>query len=204
MIEGLRRSNERDYGYLIYTADLEVLIDYEFGLGEYDDRVNDDVADFDAIKEKLSLNPGNLEPIIMNAAAHNTENSRPVKTAIICPAAVYGFGKGPIKRYGGILKTFIRATMFYKNAFRVGKGNNHSSVVDIDNLAKAYLFLIEKALRPRAVEGGHWDSEGYYFVETGDIVRMIPMPVLWPADNQVLGRLCERRWGTDAAAIFCR
>lgn len=122
----------------------------------------------------------------MNAAAHNTENSRSVKTAIICLAAVYGFGKGLVKRHGGILKALIRATVFYKNAFKVGKGSNHSSIVDIDNLAEAYLFLIEKALGPRAVEDGHWDSEGYYFVETGDIVRMIPMLVLWPADNQVL------------------
>lgn len=39
MIEGLRRSSERDCGYLIYTSDMEVLIDYESGVGEYDDKV---------------------------------------------------------------------------------------------------------------------------------------------------------------------
>lgn len=202
IIEGIRCGEERDCGYLIYTSDLSVLIDKDFPKGEFDTRVADDVVDLDGIKERLSANPTQLDTTIMNAAADNTEDSRSVRTAIICPSAIYGFGKGPIRKRGGAVTALLRAIMKFRHAFKVENGRNHWSLVDIDNLAEAYLAVVELALDPRAIEDGRWDSEGYYVAETEELVRMTPKLVLWAADNQVLGRTCEIPGRTGGRTIF--
>ena len=141
--------------------------------------------------------------MIINAASQNTGDRRRVRTAIICPAAIYGFGRGPISKRGGKLTALMRAILLYKSAFQVENGKTHWSV-DIDNLAKAYLLLVEKVFCPRGMEDRLWDSEGYYVAETEEVVRMTPKLVFRPADNQVLGYICinHRRTGTEA--IVCR
>lgn len=187
IIEGLRNKDERDYGYLIHTSDTSVLIDKDFALGEYDKKLYDDIADVDMIKERLSKRPGGSETMIMNAAAENTAERRTVRTAIICPSAVYGFGKGPISKRGGKLTALMKATLLYKSAFKVENGKNVWSVIDIDNLAEAYVRLVEKALRSVYVNEGQWDSEGYYVAETEELVSMAPKFAQWPAYYQVLG-----------------
>ncbi|KFY21544.1 hypothetical protein V493_07321 [Pseudogymnoascus sp. VKM F-4281 (FW-2241)] len=169
IIEGIRCGEERDCGYLIYTSDLSVLIDKDFPKGEFDTRVADDVVDLNGIKERLSANPTQLDTTIMNAAADNTEDSRSVRTAIICPSAIYGFGKGPIRKRGGAVTALLRAIMKFRHAFKVENGRNHWSLVDIDNLAEAYLAVVELALDPRAIEDGRWNSEGYYVAETEEL-----------------------------------
>jgi nucleoside-diphosphate-sugar epimerase len=204
IIEGIRSSNKEDFGYLIHTSNISKLIDRDFALGEYDDRIVDDVADFDRIKEKLSNNPRGSEIMIMNAAAQNSENRRPVRSAILCPSVVYGFGRGPISKCGGNLSALMRAIILHKSPFKVENGDNCWSVVDIHNLARAYMFLVEKALGRGDMEDGYWDSNGYYIVEVGEVVRISPKPALLPANNQVLGRICTRRRRPGPGSIFHR
>lgn len=204
IIEGIRSSNKEDFGYLIHTSNISKLVDRDFALGEYDDRIVDDVADFDRIKEKLSNNSRGSEIMIMNAAAQNSENRRPVRSAILCPSVVFGFGRGPISKRGGNLTALMRAIILHKSPFMVENGKNCWSVVDIHNLARAYLFLVEKALGRGDVEDGYWDSNGYYIVEIGEVVRISPKPALLPANNQVLGRICTRRRRPGPGSIFHR
>lgn len=204
IIEGIRSSKEKDCGYLIHTTNISTLIDRDFPLGECDDRLGDDVADLNAIKEKLSKNVRGSEIMIMNAAAQNTENHRPVRSAIVCTPAVYGFGRGPIRKRGGKLTDLMRAIILHKSAFEVGNGRNFWSLVDIDNLAKAYLLLVEKALGPIGVGPGDWDSKGYYVVETEELVRISPNLALLSANDQVLGPICTRHRRSGPATIFYR
>ncbi|ELR10305.1 hypothetical protein GMDG_04688 [Pseudogymnoascus destructans 20631-21] len=194
IIEGIRSSDERDCGYLIHTSDISMLVDQALALGEYEDRVNDDVADFDRIKEKLSKHPRGLETMIMNAAAHNTENRRPVKTAIISSSAVYGFGRGPISKRGGKLTAMMRAIILHKSPFKVENGKNYWSAVDIDNLARAYLCLVEKALGPVGVGDGHWDSKGYYVAETEELC--------WAEFAQDIGERVQERLFVDEPVVM--
>ncbi|OBT77959.1 hypothetical protein VF21_04364 [Pseudogymnoascus sp. 05NY08] len=193
IIEGIRSSDKKDCGYLIHTSNISTLIDQDFALGELDNKVLDDVADFVKIKEILSKNPRGSETMILNAAAKNTKNGRPVKSAILCPPAVYGFGRGPISKRGGKLTALMRAIILYKSAFSVENGRNHWSVVDIHNLAKAYLFLVDKALGRIGVEDKYWDSKGYYVVETEELC--------WGAFARSIGERVQNRFFIDELAI---
>ncbi|OBT50012.1 hypothetical protein VE04_09568, partial [Pseudogymnoascus sp. 24MN13] len=193
IIEGIRRSNEKGYGYLIHTSNISTLVDHDFELGEFDDMLGDDVADLNTIKAKLSKNPRGSEIMIMNAAAQNTENYRPVRSAIVCPSAVYGFGRGPIRKRGGKLTDLMRAIILHKSAFEVGRGRNFWSLIDIDNLAKAYLFLVEKALGPIGVGPGYWDSRGFYVVETEE--------VCWGLFARGVGDRVQQRFFVDEPSI---
>jgi hypothetical protein len=83
--------------------------------------------------------------------------------------------------------------LLHKSAFSVENGNNRSSIVDINNLADAYLFLVEKALES-APNNAFWDSEGYYFVATGELVRTVSPTHDRLADN-------SKCWGTFATGI---
>lgn len=79
-------------------------------------------------------------------------------------------------------------------------GKIHWKVIDIDNLAKAYLLLVEKILRPRAAEDVHWNTEAYQIASTEKVVRILPKMGLWPADmtgyvDQKLGYEVEELYG---------
>lgn len=79
-------------------------------------------------------------------------------------------------------------------------GKIHWKVIDIDNLVKAYLLLVEKILRPRAAEDVHWNTEGYQIASTEEVVCILPKLGLWPADmtgyvDQKLGYEVEELYG---------
>lgn len=190
IIEGLRSGNEKDYAYLVHTSDVSALADMDFALGECDGRLYDDIADLDIIKERLSNNSRSTDIMIMNAAAQNTEDHRPLRTAIIYPSAIYGFGKGPVSKRGGKMTALMRAIMLRKSAFKVENGKNLWSMVDIESLADSYLVLVEKALSSIPldnVDKGNWNSKGLYVIETEELVSVGPNLIMRPADNQVLG-----------------
>ncbi|KFY53761.1 hypothetical protein V497_08271 [Pseudogymnoascus sp. VKM F-4516 (FW-969)] len=212
IIEGLRSGNEKDYAYLVHTSDVLALADMDFALGECDGRLYDDIADLDMIKERLSNNLRNTDIMIMNAATQNTEDRRPLRTAIIYPSAIYGFGKGPVSKRGGKMTALMRAIMLRKSAFKVENGKNLWSMVDIESLADSYLVLVEKALSsisPDNVDKGNWNSEGLYVIETEELKRFFvdePSVVQKLTANEVddIYPRGSSYWGTNARCIGSR
>ncbi|KAH8555749.1 hypothetical protein BGW37DRAFT_418536 [Umbelopsis sp. PMI_123] len=88
-----------------------------------------------------------------------------VTTAIISPSNVYGVGRGPFNRLSMINITFERVAIKYKALYGFGKGANIWSTHHVRDLSTAYIKLLDGLLNGTAGHG----TEGYYFVENGEI-----------------------------------
>jgi nucleoside-diphosphate-sugar epimerase len=170
---------------LIHISGTGILNDFSNGFGNPTAKVYDDLGD---IKEITSLPETALhrdvdEVVITSGIEHK------VPTAIFCPPMIYGIGQGPLKKRSIQVPNLIEAILKRGRAFTVGEGKNiwdrmfyHSksleylfeavrliqmSDIHVDDLAKAFVLLVEEALKPN---GGSatWGQEGYYFVESGD------------------------------------
>lgn len=135
--------------------------------------------DWDGIHELINLPDDafhrNVDKIVLKAGLELPDN---IKTAIVCPCAVYGPGRGP----GNIRSTqaYTLATTILKRGrgIRVGDGKNIWHQVHIQDLSTLYLTLGEAAV----LGGGRatWGRQGYYFAENGsfawgDIQRSITL-----------------------------
>lgn len=174
IIEGLRCNVNKGPGYLIHTSDTSVLIDPEIPFGEFDRWIYDDIADLEEISRLMANDDRRgTDRIVLNAAAGNHGYLRHVRTAIICPPIVYGHGSGPGAQRGWQLPALARAILKHQQAFMVGEGKNYWSHVHIENLATAYLLLVEKAISASDVDDGEWDKDGYYFADNGEFVSAL-------------------------------
>ncbi|KAJ5548489.1 hypothetical protein N7513_005723 [Penicillium frequentans] len=151
-------------GKLIHISGTGVLNDMSTGPGNPARKVYDDVED---IKEITSLPETALhrdvdDAVLAGGSLHG------VDTAIICPPIIYGVGQGPIKKRSMQVPFLSEAILKRGRGFTVGEGKNIWDHIYIGDLAKACVLLIEEALKP---QGGssQWGSEGYYFVESGEI-----------------------------------
>lgn len=91
-----------------------------------------------------------------------------VKTAIVCPPAINGPGRGSGNVRSAQAYKLAAAVLKRQKGFLVGEGNNIWHEVHVRDLSNLYLLLGEAA----AAGGGSatWGKEGYYFAEDGEFV----------------------------------
>ena len=155
--------------WYIYTSGMGILTVEDLSAKTCGIRREKEYDDWDGIHELINLPDHafhrNVDKIILNATQGSTKN---FKTAIVCPPAIYGSGRGT----GNTRSTqvYILASTVLKRGkgIQVGEGKNIWHEVHIQDLSNVYLALAEAA----AVGGGRatWGNEGYYLVEDGSFV----------------------------------
>ncbi len=87
-----------------------------------------------------------------------------VKTVLIFPSNIYGIGTGQFNRLSVINPALISAAIKRRKVHTVGKGLNSWSNVHIEDVADAYLLLLDKLLDNTAETG----RDGFYFAISGE------------------------------------
>lgn len=129
--------------------------------GESSSKVFDD---WDGVGEVTSLPDfaphRDVEKIIPAASASN------VRTAIVCPPAIYGPGRGPGNKRSVQVPELVRCILQKGHGIQVGAGKTYWNNVYVHDLSDAFVALVEAA----AAGGGQasWGNEGYYFTENGE------------------------------------
>lgn len=153
-------------GYLIHTSGTSILLDWRTnGFGEkLGSKVYDDLEHVDEVTNLPDEAwHRNVDKIVLDGITKN------VKTAIICPCAVYGLGTSPGKRVSWQIPQLARWTLTRGQGFVVNKGQTYWNNIHILDLAELYVLLVEEALKPNG-GNGTWGREGYYFAENGEHV----------------------------------
>jgi len=159
-------------------------------------KIYNDVTD---IVQITSLGPSYLHGPC-DVAVLSTGNELKVPTAIVCPPAIYGIGKGPVKTRNGQLPFLGEEILKRGKGFMINEGkdyfdckstkegfstasksvarrlNNSEFISDVhvDDVSNALILLTEEALKPNGGKA-QWGAEEYYFCEAGDFVSL-PLP----------------------------
>lgn len=110
-----------------------------------------------------------------------------VPTAIVSPPMIHGMGQGPLKKRSIQVPFLIEAILKRGKGFQVLDGENiwdreqpclcfhahtdHRSETHIDDIASAFILLVEEALKPNG-GAAQWGQEGYYFVAGAQFVSV--------------------------------
>lgn len=183
-LEGLHKRNKAGVkGYLIHTSGTGVLSEFSpLGPGYATSKIYSDIAN---IKEITSLPMTALHRDVDDAVIAGGKDAD-VPTAIVCPPAILGVGKGPSRKRSIQIPWLTEAILKRGKGFTVGPGENWWDLVHIDDLAEAYIILTDEALKI-GESNAAWGEEGYYFVEAGEFVSTQagssrPSPFLLPHD----------------------
>lgn len=124
--------------------------------------------DWDGIGEvRLSI-PDDAPHRKVDKIVLGIDSPETVKTAIVCPPAINGPGRGSGNVRSVQAYRLAAAVLKRQKGFLVGEGNNIWHEVHVRDLSNLYLLLGEAA----AAGGGSatWGKEGYYFAENGEFV----------------------------------
>ncbi|KAK4940755.1 hypothetical protein LTR10_019148 [Elasticomyces elasticus] len=107
----------------------------------------------------------NVDKLVLEASKIYPDK---IKTAIVCPPAIFGRGRGPDNQRSVQIYRVTEAFLKHKRAFTVGKGNNIWNQVHVQDLSRLYLLLGEAAVNNG--DPATWDDHGYYLAENGTLV----------------------------------
>jgi len=114
----------------------------------------------------------NVDLFIINSADENPL----IKTAIIIPPLIYGFGTGLFNRTSVQLPCLIKAALKRHKAEMIGSGEATWDSVHIADLCDAYMIIFDQLIaaygpdaKPNVQPNPYLTTgrEGYYFVENG-------------------------------------
>ncbi|KAJ6110022.1 hypothetical protein N7486_002257 [Penicillium sp. IBT 16267x] len=155
--------------WLIHTSGTGILTVEDQRAGTIGIERPKEYNDWEGVSELINLPDDafhrNVDKIIINAGK---ENPTSVRTAIVCPPAIYGPGRGPVNTKSIQAYLLSAAVIKRGKGFLVGKGENVWHQVHVQDLSNVYL-----ALGDAASEGGGkatWNDEGYYLAENGPFV----------------------------------
>ncbi|KAG4411878.1 hypothetical protein IFR04_014995 [Cadophora malorum] len=159
LIEGL--SNKKPTpGYLIHVGGTGMLNDVPNGFGQPSTKVYSDIAD---LQEITSFPIENHVHRDVDMALLEAQKRFSVPTAIVSPPMIHGVGQGPLKQRSIQVPFLIEAILKRGKGFQVLDGENIWDQTHIDDIASAFIFLVEEALKPNG-GAAQWGQEGYYFV----------------------------------------
>lgn len=104
------------------------------------------------------------EKVILAAGSSATDH---IKTAIVCPPAIYGLGRGPGRQIRSQIHMLAAVTLKIGKGVRIGEGANKWNAVHIQDLSNLYVLLGEAAMS-RSTECT-WGLDGYYFAESEEV-----------------------------------
>lgn len=135
-------------------------------VGEASDKVWDDI---DSIAEITSIPDHaphrNVDKIIISAGTESeAAKSGVLKTAIVCPPAIYGVGRGPVNQRSIQVPVLAQSFLKAGKGFYIGRGLTRWSFVHVADLSDLYLLLCEDAFKGEKGQAT-WGAEGYYFAQ---------------------------------------
>jgi nucleoside-diphosphate-sugar epimerase len=182
-VQVLIRAMEGSGKALLHTSGSSVIGDDARG-NSVSEAIFDEDTPFVVASAKLARHA--LNGTVLAAAA------RGVRTAVICPALVYGVGKGANPK--SIQIPFLVEQARAHGAVRVvGRGVNRWSTVHIDDLAELYLLALERA-----------PPGAFFFAENGEVsfadigAAIAERLGLGPVES-VAPEEAARSWGTGRA-----
>ncbi|KAI9676195.1 MAG: hypothetical protein M1817_000940 [Caeruleum heppii] len=156
-------------GYWIHTSGTGILLYQDLDSSTFGEPSSKVYDDWDGVAEVTSLPMHaphrNVDKIVLDAA---TEHSDTIKSAIVCPPIIYGFGRGPGNKRSHQVPELARCTLQRGEAFHVRAGKAYWNCIHVHDLSKIYLRLLEEAVKTGGT--ATWGPEGYYFAENGEIV----------------------------------
>lgn len=166
---GLTRRSADTPAYWIHTSGALILGTETIDTASWGDELPHIYDDWDNIAELTSFpdhaEHRNVDKIVLDASEVHPDK---IRTAIVCPPAIYGKGRGPDNQASKQINRVAEAYMKHKKAFTVGKGDNVWHGVHVRDLSRLYVLLGEAALN-----GGSpatWGKDGYYLAENGSFV----------------------------------
>lgn len=213
--KGLRAHTVDRPGYWIHTSGTGILTFEDFRASTYGEYRAKEYNDWEGVGEVTGLPDDALHrevDKIVLAAAKDAPGR--VKTAIVCPPAIYGPGRGPGNTRSVQAYNLAKETLKRKKGIQVGPGKNIWHSVHVQDLSDLYLAVGESA----AAGGGKatWGEEGYYFAENGPFVwgdiersvaeaafqkKLIPSPeqdILDGEQTDALTPMGSYMWGTNS------
>lgn len=169
IIAGLSAHSSDHPGYLISTSGTGILLYPDMDaktFGEASDRVWDDIDSIADIRSIPDHAPHrHVDKIIITAGSESeAAKSGSLKTAVVCPPAIYGVGRGPVNQRSIQVPTLAQSFLKNGKGFYVGRGLTKWSFVHVADLSNLYVLMCEEALKG---ENGKttWGLEGYYFAQ---------------------------------------
>jgi len=159
LIEGLSKRSPTP-GFLIHVGGTGMLNEVPNGFGQPSTKVYSDVAD---LKEITSFPLENHVHRDVDMALLEAQQKFSVPTAIVSPPMIHGVGLGPLKTRSIQVPFLIEATLKRGKGFQVLDGKNLWDQTHIDDIASAFILLVEEALKPNG-GAAQWGQNGYYFV----------------------------------------
>ncbi|KAK6349084.1 hypothetical protein TWF730_009843 [Orbilia blumenaviensis] len=168
---GMAKNTSGNPIYFIHSSGTGVLADISLAKpgereqSEISDKTWDDVTDIEGIH---SLPAGQIHKNVDSLVQAPPLDKNPnIRYAIVCPSFIYGEGTGPVNRRSNLCPSLFEAFVKHGKGFTVGKGENISSNVHVEDIVDLYVLLVEEAMK----EGGGkatWGRDGgWYFVENG-------------------------------------
>ncbi|GAB1310562.1 NAD-dependent epimerase/dehydratase domain-containing protein [Madurella fahalii] len=127
----------------------------------------DDLADINRI---LTLpdqaNHRDVDKIVLSA--NNSNNNGAIKTAIVAPPTIYGFGRGPLNTISQQIPSLTRFILAHGYAPIVGTGKTEWDHIHIHDVSSLVVSLIDAVLDPTFRENPEvFGERAYYFCESG-------------------------------------
>ncbi|KAK7706801.1 hypothetical protein SLS63_013907 [Diaporthe eres] len=152
--------------FYIHLGGTGIIGEYD-GLGELHPKVWSDVDDIGALwSMPLDAPHRNTEILIQKAWEAHGEA---LKTAVVCPPIIHGRGTGPGRIDSIYYPALYQAVVQTGATFYHGSGSNIYSRVHVEDVAQAFLKLIESAAK--GGQGTDWGREGYYFLTSEEITQ---------------------------------
>jgi len=169
LLKGLSTHTPDRPGWYIHTSGTGVLLWDDISAKSYGIRRSRVYDDWDGIGEvQLSIPDHSPHRKVDKIVLAGIGSPGAVKTAIVCPPAIYGPGRGSGNVRSAQVYRLAAAVLKRQKGFLAGEGNNIWHEVHVRDLSNVFLLLGEAA----AAGGGSatWGNEGYYFAESGEFV----------------------------------
>ncbi len=159
IIDGLKQRGaaKGSPAILLQTSGTGALVDESYGQVT-SDKVYSDLEPEELWKLPIGRPHGHLDLYVSEVPQNE------VKTALIFPSNIYGTGTGAFNKLSVITPALISAAIKSRKVRTVGKGLNIWSNVHIEDVADAYLLLLDKLLDNTAATG----KDGFYFAISGE------------------------------------
>jgi len=163
LIQGASQRKSKP-AYFIHVGGSGILHDVSNDFGNPSDKTYSDITD---VAEITSFPLQDHVHRDVDAAILEAQKRLGVPTAIVSPPTIHGIGKGPIKTRSIQVPFLIDAILKRGRGFQVLGGQNSWDQTHIDDIATAFILLVEEGLKPMGGKA-QWGDNGYYFAEAGD------------------------------------
>ncbi|KIW16562.1 hypothetical protein PV08_03750 [Exophiala spinifera] len=149
-------------GHYIHTSGMDVLLNPTLQTGRPSPvEIFDDLNGIEKLRSLPEGSPHRkVEKRVLSAG-----NDR-VKTAIVCPSSVHGFGRGPVSQRSDQIPKLTQLILRAGHGLQLGDGKAFWSYVHVYDLSRLYVQLVDEAVSNGSK--ATWNELGYYLAENGE------------------------------------